>query len=129
MIEKGVKSFAIAVKPHLVLLEKAWFQEHMRPLLGRWLLIWLRDHGLTENVITDEAILGVILDYEITHELQQRVGPRAMQLLNLSHTWLDVLLSHCLRKVSRVHFGLCWFYFRDDLHSSHRLLVQRSGQE
>ena len=105
VLSRGTAEHHVAFRPHLLLLEKTYFEE-LRPILFRWLVPWLRTHGLAEAVVDDEALRRAVLDYEIPLEVEEAVGPRGMQMLNLSAAWLSHLLAHCLSKVSRVGFGL-----------------------
>ena len=105
-LELGVRTHAVAFKPHLLLLDKGFFAAKLARPMALWLLPWLRlkQDGLAN--LTDAAILGIILDYEVEREAVDAIGPDAMQLLNAAHTWLSSLLAHCLSKASRVSYGL-----------------------
>ena len=41
LIEDGYARRALQRSPHLVLLNVDWYHEQMRPLMAKWMLLWL----------------------------------------------------------------------------------------
>ena len=106
--------------PHLVLLDTAFYTKELRPLLARWLLLWLGHKCLQGCAIPDELLLAYL-----THGAAKAEGPDAdpkvveavaaiqaglsdehMKVMNLSHDWLRTFLPHVIAKINRFKFGL-----------------------
>ncbi len=80
----------------------------MKPVLARWLLLWLRARRLPQ--FADDEVLeflakGSLSNQSILSKLG-RLTDGHVKVLNLSHDWLECYLPFVLQKVSRVHFGL-----------------------
>jgi hypothetical protein len=81
----------------------------MKPVLIRWLILWLRARKLPN--LTDEEIIeflnrGNASNVSITSKLRTHLGDDHVKMLNLGHDWLQSYLPFVLQKVDRVSFGL-----------------------
>ena len=91
---EAVKDGALQTRPHLLLLEKHYYVQHLKSKFAAWLFEWVAPRARVEQPSFDSYLKG--------HQgVSQTVSPLGMQLLNLSYEWLDTLLPHVLGKVSR----------------------------
>jgi hypothetical protein len=80
----------------------------MRPLLTRWLLLWMRARGLP--ALEDEEIVEFLnkagqASSTITSKLKM-LDDDHVKMLNLGHDWLSSYLPFVMQKINRVNFGL-----------------------
>jgi hypothetical protein len=81
----------------------------MKPVLTRWLLIWLRAKklpNLSDAEIIEFLTVGINASASITSKLKSVLGDDHVKMLNLGYDWLQSYLPFVLQKVNRVHFGL-----------------------
>ena len=109
VIEQGAAARVLQRTPHLILLNKSFYDGQLRPLLARWLLLWLNTKQMSG--ITDEQCLSFLMngpraDEALTQMINNRLSGEHIKLLNLGYDWLRSLLPFILGKVSRVTFGL-----------------------
>ena len=81
----------------------------MKPILTRWLLLWLRARklpNLTDEEVMEYLMRGVTSSHGILDKVKTRLGDDHVKMLNLGHDWLQSYLPFVLQKVNRVHFGL-----------------------
>ena len=81
----------------------------MKPILTRWLLLWLRARklpNLTDEEVIEYLMRGVTSSHSILDKVKTRLGDDHVKMLNLGHDWLQSYLPFVLQKVNRVHFGL-----------------------
>ena len=108
-VERGVAANVLQTTPHLVLLDKEFYQTELMPLLAEWLLLWLSSHhtlGVADGVALDFLMNGASASSQTRSALKRNVSDVCMQMLNLSHEWLRVLFFHSASKIDRVSFGL-----------------------
>eukprot|EP00966_Prymnesium_polylepis_P158367 3660630-Prymnesium_polylepis.1 len=121
-IEEGSVASSIARSPHLVLLQKIFYEQRMRQPLGRWCRLWYmaQDCVKVELATWGEAACGKelavgMVAYMTTGRIhpgafddfvRQVHGKQALALLNLCKLYLVSLLPHVLSKRVRVDFGL-----------------------
>ena len=92
-LAQAVTDGALQTKPHLLLLEKHYYEQHLKAKFAAWLFEWVAPRARVEHTSFDS--------YVRSHQgASQTVTPLGMQLLNLSYDWLDTLLPHVLGKVS-----------------------------
>jgi len=124
-IHQGIENKSLQTSPHLVLLDKGFYQEHLQGLMAEWALLWLRANNYCRATFPDEHALyylengpprdnpthreqlkqrkldGKVLLAEVAkHEEDQK------KVLNLAHDWLFSYLPHCIAKINRVSYGL-----------------------
>jgi len=122
-IEAGSVESSIARLPHLVLLQKTFYEKQMRKPLGRWCCLWYLAQACVQKEVKAAKIahsgaldLGDgVVTYMTTGEInpgdfddfmRQIVDKQALALLNLCKLYLVSLLPHVLGKRIRVDFGL-----------------------
>jgi hypothetical protein len=81
----------------------------MKPVLIRWLILWLRARKLPN--LTDEEIIeflnrGNASNVSITSKLRTHLGDDHVKMLNLGHDWLQSYLPCVIQKLVRVSFCL-----------------------
>ena len=109
-IDDGIKEKAIQVAPHIVLLNRRFYDLRMIQPLSFWALLYLRTSGL--NGIDDVAALdyltkgGAACSAATQIAVNAEVNDEGMKLLNLTSHWLRSLLPFVLGKINRVSFGL-----------------------
>ena len=117
--ESGVQAKLIQGTPHLVLLDREFYDATLRPIFAQWILVWLSDKGISN--LAHASILAYIeksaeSDPSVLADVQRHCSDDSMKLLNLAHTLLTSIFPHVLGKINRVTFGLL-----DDEHlRSHR---------
>ena len=107
-VNRGIDVRALQRVPHLVLLDRRFYREVLRPLLARWMLLLLLQLGL--RALDYEEALAYLLGET------RRVGSdrlRALhndstqlKMLNLAAELLETIVPFVLSKVDRVAFGL-----------------------
>ncbi len=109
-IEEGVRLKLIQERPHMVLLSRKFYHEHLQPLMAQWILQWMRKKSLRE--LSDEVILEYLLkgpeacSPAVCGRVKDELNDDQGRMLNLTHDWLNSFLPHILSKVDRVSFGL-----------------------
>jgi Protein of unknown function (DUF3638)/Protein of unknown function (DUF3645) len=109
VVQDGLKCNAFQRQPHLVLLDKSYYKQHLIEPLAHWSLLWLRSHGLA-TPLDDETLVSYLVsgwdDDSLAKQVRDCVSPQGTQLLNLTHDWLHSFAPHILSKINRVAFGL-----------------------
>ena len=119
-IERGKAQHMMQASPHLLLLNDAFYHTDVKPLLARWCVLFLRAKGIGAGTHLPTAGLVAYLcsgwssDPVLSASIKAAINSHQMQLLNLSHDWLNNFLPHVLHKVDRVSYGLLT---ADDLRS------------
>lgn len=106
-VERGCRSRAMTRQPHLQLLEKHFYLRELRPLLARWLLLFIVKLGVT--LLDEEEMFAWIEKGKAPREVKTQALQRdvwQVKLLNLSHDLLASTLPFVLSKVNRVSYGL-----------------------
>ena len=109
VIEQGFATLQLQRSPHLALVSKNFYDVNMKPVLARWLLLWLRARKLP--ILTDDDVIeflmrGIGARPEILEKMRKVLSDDHAKMLNLGHDWLESYLPFVLQKVNRVHFGL-----------------------
>ncbi len=120
----GIKNCFLKDTPHILLLEKNFYFEHILDPMADWALEWLlrqtpfvnaleRSAHQTRLVELAKRFITGHCNAEGKHELQCSLQDlsattctKATQILHLGRMWLTQLLPHCLSKRSRIDFGL-----------------------
>ena len=105
----GLERKVLQRTPHLILLSRPFYVGQLKPLLCRWMLLWVRKSRLRE--LKDEEVLAYMMHGPRAHAdtaalVERTLTDKFVKMLNLSHAWLDQLLPHVLSKINRVNYGL-----------------------
>lgn len=109
VITQGLVSLSLLSTPHLALVSKNFYDTHMKPVLARWLVLWIRAHklpNLTDAEISEYLMKGQYSSKSITDKMHHAMADEHVKMLNLGNEWLDTFLPFALQKINRVHFGL-----------------------
>ena len=99
----------VSTAPHLTLLDRGWYNTHLKPLMVRWMMLWLsgRAVGADQNHVAVYLTHGALESPpEVIRELKTKLSDASMKMLNLSHVWIGTLLPFVLSKTNRVAYGL-----------------------
>ena len=105
----GLERKVLQRTPHLILLSRPFYTGQLKPLLCRWMLLWVRKSRLRE--LKDEEVLAYMMHGARAHPdttalVERMLTDKFVKMLNLSHAWLDQLLPHVLARINRVNYGL-----------------------
>jgi hypothetical protein len=108
-IQRGVAENKLQHTPHIVVLDRDFYSQQLKPLLVRWQLLYLRSKRLPN--IEDKHLLsymtnGPLKDREAASKVSVALDDDFMKMLNLSHDLINNFIPHCLSKINRVSFGL-----------------------
>ena len=109
VITQGLVSLSLLSTPHIALVSKNFYDSHMKPILARWLVLWIRAHKLpkmSDTEISEYLIKGQHASAIIIDKVRNHMADEHVKILNLGHDWLDTFLPFTLQKINRVHFGL-----------------------
>ena len=124
-IDAGFAEQQLQRSPHLVLLSPDWYQRNLKPVMAKWMLLWLEANHLCTRLSQPQLVAyltsdgaglvgpdaGVVAAARALDELHARmarsnIDAKSFQLLNLCSDWLRIYLPHVLQKIDRVSFGL-----------------------
>ena len=117
-VNNGIYQLCLQNSPHLVLVQKWFYDNEIRPLLAEWAIIWLNDQPeiqkdiihIGENEFTSKLMLDYISVHnpieEVNNNITSHFSTISIQYLNLTRDWILSYLPHCLSKIDRVHYGL-----------------------
>ncbi len=108
-ITKGYQLKHLQSIPHLVLLNRRYYDKELLPLLADWLMVFLGSKGV--KGIPDHHLRAYLLHAaqgpsDAVASVRRELGGEYLKLLNLSHDWLVCYLPFVLGKIDRVSFGL-----------------------
>ena len=111
VLDEGYAQKSLQRTPHLVLLSRAFYHVKLKPLLARWIVIWMsfrQASGLTDSQMYDYLTLtkegGDIKDKARQVGIQEELlADEVMKLLNLAHDWLHSYLPFVLGTYRRQH--------------------------
>lgn len=108
-IQRGVAENKLQHTPHVVVLDKDFYNIQLKPLLVRWQLLYLRSKRLPN--IEDKHLLsymtnGPLKDRQAASAVSVALDDEYMKMLNLSHDLINNFIPHVLSKINRVSFGL-----------------------
>jgi hypothetical protein len=116
----GITEKLIQTTPHLVVLDKQFYNHQLKSLFAQWILVWLSDKGivgLSQSKILAYLQSGGLCDKEISDAVQKSCSDDSLKLLNLANTLLCSILPHILGKIDRVSYGL----LSDEYLTSHKV--------
>ena len=108
-LETGVAEKIVQGTPHLVLVDRQFYNKTLKNIFAQWILVWLADKGVAG--LPQASILTYIQKAgasgkEILTAVKKSCSDHSLKLLNLAHTLLSSILPHVLGKIDRVGFGL-----------------------
>jgi hypothetical protein len=110
LLEDGKRARFLQAKPHLILLNDKWYQDHLRPILSKVLLEWLLAHQRDgQSVLACAGVEGTNIEKHLNGEQDAAIGRMRTDqiiMLNLGRDLLKTYIPHCLKKIDRVSFGL-----------------------
>jgi hypothetical protein len=109
VINRGFETCMLLKSPHLAIVSKNFYDVDMKPVLIRWLVIWLRARKLptlTDDEIIEFLNVGNRCSPAIMQKIKNVLGDDHVKMLNLGHDWIESFLPFVLQKINRVHFGL-----------------------
>jgi Protein of unknown function (DUF3638) len=109
VINHGIVDKHMQHTPHLVLLNKSFYHQQLKPLMARWQLLYLRNKRLptvADKHLLSYMIQGPTKDKEAASAVHVALDDEYMKMLNLSHDLLRNFLPHVMSKINRVGFGL-----------------------
>ena len=109
VIVEGCKTKDLQAIPHVVILNRQFYSSRMRPLLARWIMIFLRHMRIKD--VSDDSMLAYLMKgssagSEAVSEVVDNLSDEHVKMLNLTHDWLISFAPFVLSKVDRVGFGL-----------------------
>ena len=110
-ISFGFETLQLQRSPHLVLLSRPYYDNKLKPILSRWMLLWLRARKLprmSDDEVTEFLMQGMFSKPEVLHKVKTQLGDDHVKMLNLAHDWLQSYLPFTIQKVNRVHYGLLY---------------------
>ena len=61
VLDQGVRMKFVQMVPHLVILSRNFYKDHLKPLLAKWLLLWLNAKGLARSRIDEDEALNYLM--------------------------------------------------------------------
>lgn len=93
-----------------VLLNPAFYRRELKPLLARWMYLFVMQHsgghGVSDDLLLAYIDKGPKNALEAAAAVKKDCSDDTVKLLNLCHDWLESLLPHVFSKIDRVNFGL-----------------------
>jgi hypothetical protein len=109
IIEEGLQQHAMQRHPHLVVLDPEFYHQKMKPVIAKWVLLWLYKHFVGQVNVDNEILLAYLQGDEsqsVRDAVEAGLLPESKKLLNLATSWVCSLLIHVLSKIDRVSYGL-----------------------
>ncbi|KAJ9441712.1 putative nucleoredoxin 1-2 [Diplonema papillatum] len=108
VLKGGFESRALQDTPHVILLNLGYFSTKVKPIMAKWLQLWLESLHVTS--LSEEHTVAYLSSPEKRAAMKEHVEATVpkydIMLLNLGHDWLHAFLPHCLQKIDRVSFGI-----------------------
>jgi hypothetical protein len=107
VISQGCGQKSTQIVPHFVLLDREFYNQQMKPLLARWIVLWLtqkRFKALSAKEMYE--YLTQDAKSKVADVINEQCSDEEFKLLNISRDWLSALLPFILSKINRVSFGL-----------------------
>ena len=96
--------------PHLVLLDKGFYEEAIRPLFTDITICWLENQHFDMSILPASVTLQQVLNNKYllidAVDSEQIENHKHIKLLNLCFDWLESFFPHSLSKIDRVTFGV-----------------------
>jgi hypothetical protein len=112
VLRAGTRAHAFMHAPHLVLMDTAYYNVKVKPVMARWAMVWLRAQFIGRCNVPLETLLEYLCGVDDLRREEMRplieggLSAEARKLLNLASDWIQTLLPHVLAKINRVSFGL-----------------------
>ena len=109
VVRQGIADKTMQHTPHLVLLNRGFYHTHLKPLMARWQLLYLRAKRLPkvdDRFLISYMVNGPLKDREAASQCHVGLEDDYMKMLNLSHDLIRNFVPHVLSKINRVSFGL-----------------------
>ena len=109
LIRRAVADKHMQSTPHLILLNRKFYQHELKPLFARWQLLYLRHKRLPtveDRHLISYMVNGPLKDKEAASAVHVALDDEYMKMLNLSHDLLRNFLPHVISKINRVSYGL-----------------------
>eukprot|EP00755_Sulcionema_specki_P005608 Sspe_Gene.33212::Locus_16237_Transcript_1_1_Confidence_1.000_Length_12018::g.33212::m.33212 len=108
VLAEGYENRALQDTPHLILLNLEFYSTKMKPLMARWLQLWLEAQHITS--LSEQETIDYLSDHAkrlaMAEKVEKTVPREDIKLLNLGYDWLQAFLPHTLQKIDRVSFGI-----------------------
>jgi hypothetical protein len=117
-IQRGIAEQHFQHTPHIVLLDKKFYQNQLKPLMARWQLLYLRHKRLPK--VDDRMLLSFMMygpdaDKQAASAVEVGLSDDFVKMLNLSERLIRHFVPYVLSKINRVQYGLL---SKDDLDLS-----------
>ena len=103
-ISSGFEAHAIAKTPHLILLNRQFYQQSILPHLTKWAIVFVRSKSVALQV-PDSSLIAFIEGHG-SEEITRVLPDREVKVLVLFRQWLHVLLPFVFSRKHRVDYGL-----------------------
>ena len=118
VIQRGIAEQKFQHTPHIVLLDKRFYQQQLKPLMARWQLLYLRHKRLPK--VDDRQLLSFMMygpdaDKQAASAVEVGLSDDFVKMLNLSERLIRHFVPFVLSKINRVQYGLL---SKDDLDIS-----------
>ena len=108
-IDAGHSAKVVQTTPHVVILDRDFYHLELKMLLGRWILLWLKESRLRELAFDQALAYLTSADVSSASSAEIRDGcnsDESFKTLNLTREWLQSFMPFVLSKIDRVSFGL-----------------------
>ncbi|KDO28986.1 hypothetical protein SPRG_20090 [Saprolegnia parasitica CBS 223.65] len=129
LLHEGYNVHALQRFPHLVLLDVAYYDAKLRPILARVAYEWLSHHfKMGKCTLSMDDVIYYLqcdrVDLGSQSHIENGLSEHGLKLLNLGREWIRTLLPHCLSKINRVSYGLLQKqHFESNGNTPSRLLL------
>lgn len=109
VIQQGIATQQLQHTPHLVLLNKKFYNKELKQLMARWQLLYLRSKRLPavdDRHLLSYMVNGPVKDKQAASAVSVALEDEYMKMLNLAHELVNQFVPHVLSKINRVGFGL-----------------------
>jgi hypothetical protein len=110
VLKRGMELKFIQHIPHLVLLNAEFYHSDLKPLLIKWMVLWI--DSLSHSNLSSKSVLDFLsnekrdISSKLTKQQVDLLDDDLVKLLNLSYDWLHTYFPFILSKVDRVSYGL-----------------------
>ena len=109
LIRRAIADKHMQSTPHLILLNRKFYQRELKPLFARWQLLYIRHKRLPtveDKHLISYLVNGPLKDKAAASAVHVALDDEYMKMLNLSHDLLRNFLPHVISKINRVGYGL-----------------------
>ena len=108
-MKEGFRQHALQSEPHLIILNRTFYMRKMRPLLAKWVLLFLSSSssvGVVDSFAIEYLLDGRRSSRNVLSKVRRHCSDTSMKMLNLANAWINVFAPHCLSMINRVSYGL-----------------------